>query len=91
MEEYNFNHSIFILESLKKITKNYNWSLKFSGPVVMNSLISLPINKQGKVDWLEIEKIGKLINSYDDLIILYRSKIEKLKAIKQAYLQEMFV
>jgi type I restriction enzyme S subunit len=91
MKEYNTNHSAFILESIKRLAKNYNWSIKFSGPVVMNSSISLPISKYGKVNWIEIEKIGQIINSLDNLITLHRRKLEKLKNIKKAMLGKMFV
>ncbi len=90
-KEYNSNHSTFILESLKKLTNNYNWSLKFSGPVVMNSSILLPLNGGGKVNWIEVEAIGQVIKSLDNLITLHQRKLAKLKSIKQAYLNEMFV
>ena len=89
--EYNSSHSTFILESLKKLTENYNWSLKFSGPVVMSSFISLPVNRCGKVNWIEVEAIGQLIKSLDNLITLHQRKLDKLKNIKKAYLNEMFV
>ncbi len=91
MEEYNDNQSIFILESLKNLTKNYNWALKFSGPVVMNSLISMPVSSNRKVNWIEVDRLGQVINNLNDLAILYEQKLEKLKATKQAYLHEMFV
>ena len=39
----------------------------------------------------EQEKIGKLFFSLDQTITLYQRKLDKLKNLKQAYLNEMFV
>lgn len=88
---YNLNHLKFLSESLKTLTRNYNWSFKFSGPVVMKSDIKVPVDSYEKVCLNEINKIGKLINNLDDLIALYDKKNKKLNKIKQSLLNDMFV
>nr|WP_246629288.1 restriction endonuclease subunit S [Mesobacillus maritimus] len=90
-EKYNVYHSTFILESIKKLTNNYNWSFKFSGPVVMNSSILVPMDDQGEINWCEIEKIGKLLTNLEKQITIEKCMLEKLKEMKEAYLEEMFV
>ena len=39
----------------------------------------------------EQTKIGKLLNAFDNLIALHQRKLDKLKKMKAAYLEEMFV
>ena len=39
----------------------------------------------------EQDKIGSYLLQLDDLITLHQRKLEKLEALKQAYLTEMFV
>ena len=52
---------------------------------VSETVFSIPdsINEQ--------EKIGKFFNQLDNTIALHQHKLEKLKNIKQAYLNELFV
>lgn len=89
--DINADQSIFILESLRKLTKSYNWSLKFSGPVVMNSNINMPIySKSKQINWKEVDKIGNFISKLDNLITLHQCKLNKIKDLKSAYLSEMF-
>lgn len=90
-DKYDYNHLKFISTSLKTLTKNYNWSFKFSGPVVMNSSIKVPINNDNDIDLHEIQKIGKLLTYLDDLSELYLKRINKMRAIKQSLLSDMFV
>ena len=42
-------------------------------------------------DKKEQELIGTLFNNLDNLITLHQRKLDKLQALKQAYLSEMFV
>ncbi|MFP4877494.1 restriction endonuclease subunit S [Mammaliicoccus sciuri] len=82
---------IFIMESLKKLTQSYNWSVKFSGPIIMNSVIKLPIYKNSEINWDIVNKIGNLFNKLDKKINIQSNKIESLKQRKQGLLQKMFI
>ena len=59
------------------------WNLKF--PLLKKIAIQIPINKN------EEEKIIKLFESIDIAITSIELKIEKLKAVKQFLLQNMFI
>ena len=39
----------------------------------------------------EQRKITRILDSFDDIITLHQCKLDKLKNLKQAYLNEMFV
>ena len=39
----------------------------------------------------ELKQISKLIEAYNQYITLHQRKLDKLKNLKQAYLNEMFV
>ncbi|MDK7337565.1 restriction endonuclease subunit S [Pauljensenia sp. UMB0895] len=69
---YGLSESCFFMESLKKLTAGYNWSFKFSGPVVMSSPIMIPTLKNRGVAWEEIKAIGVLLNRLDSLITLHQ-------------------
>lgn len=69
------NQSEFVVEQLKKLTKNYNWSFKFSGPVVMNSEINLPIKNKKDINFEEMKKIGSFIANINDLITLHQREL----------------
>ena len=89
-DKYNNYHIIFFSELIKGLTSYYNWSFKFSGPVVMNSSVFVPVKTNGDVDLEEIEKIGSLISKINDLITLHQDKINGIKQYKQAILSKMF-
>ncbi|MCZ9678304.1 restriction endonuclease subunit S [Lactobacillus mulieris] len=76
---------MFIIMNLKKYTKEFDWSRKFSGPVVSNLQVSIP----GNID--ERRKIGKLICK----IQLHRLLDEKAKReiikLKRFLLQNLFI
>ena len=56
-----------------------------SGSIVKDLLITLPKNKD------EQAKVGSLFKQLDQTIALHQQQLEKLKSLKQAYLNEMFV
>lgn len=83
---------LFFLEILRRLTSGFDWSVKFSGPVVLELDIMVPtINGKEKINYKEIRKIGNFFSNLDSLISAQQNKLEKLKALKQAYLAEMFV
>jgi len=55
-----------------------------SGSIVKNLMIDLPTNKE------EQTKIGSFFSELDKNITLHQRKLEKMKALKSAYLSEMF-
>ena len=65
----------------------------------LTTAVPQKINKDeiGKVDiclprdFEEQKQLGKYFQNLDNLITLHQRKLEKLKNIKQAYLNEMFV
>ena len=74
---------LFILENMKSFTRGYDWSRKFSGPVVSN-LEYLQPNEQEQC------KIGSFILAFDNIITLHQRKLDLLKEQKKGYLQKMF-
>ena len=93
---YNENLSIeahtFILYSLRKLTQTYNWSVKFSGPIIMDSKIKLPVKlNTNDIDWNIVNKIGEFLTKLDFKIYQNTTKVELLKQRKQGLLQKMFV
>ena len=75
---------LFILENMKSFTRGYDWSRKFSGPVVSN-LEYLQPNEQEQC------KIGSFILAFDNIITLHQRKLDLLKEQKKGLLQKMFV
>ena len=74
---------LFILENMKSFTRGYDWSRKFSGPVVSN-LEYLQPNEQEQC------KIGSFILAFDNIITLHQRKLDLLKEQKKGFLQKMF-
>lgn len=75
---------VFILENMKRFIRGYDWSRKFSGPVVSNLEYLQPSEE-------EQQKIGSFFKQLDDTIALHHHKIDNLKRLKQALLQKMFI
>lgn len=82
---------IFIMLSLKALTQSYNWSVKFTGPVIMDSQIKFPVIKERQINWKIVNQIGKFLNLIEKRIIKQSEKIDKLRKRKQGFLQKMFV
>ena len=83
---------IFFVETLRKATGGFDWGVKFSGPVVLDLDINVPFNRiENKIDYQEIKKIGLFISKLDEAEKLENIKLDKLKKLKQAYLNDMFV
>ncbi|WP_353895212.1 restriction endonuclease subunit S [Pediococcus pentosaceus] len=74
---------VFILENMKRFIRGYDWSRKFSGPVVSNLEYLQPSEE-------EQQKIGSFFKQLDDTITLHQRKLEKLQELKKGYLQKMF-
>ncbi|QZN88781.1 restriction endonuclease subunit S [Vagococcus lutrae] len=83
-EELKREQYIFILESMKKFTHSYDWSRKFSGPVVSNLPLRFPSYKEEQV------KIGTFFKQLDDTIALHQRQLEALEKTKKSFLQKMF-
>lgn len=75
---------VFILENMKCFIRGYDWSRKFSGPVVSNLEYLQPSEE-------EQQKIGSFVKQLDDTIALHQQEINRLQKLKQGYLQKMFV
>ena len=75
---------VFILENMKRFIRGYDWSRKFSGPVVSNLEYLQPSEE-------EQQKIGSFFKQLDDTIALHQRKLDLLKEQKKGYLQKMFV
>lgn len=90
-DKYNYYHIVCFRELIKSLTSYYNWSFKFSGPVVMNSDVFVPVKENGRIDLAEIERIGKVVSELDDLITLHRCKCKKLLELKKALLHKLFL
>lgn len=93
---YNENLSIeahtFILYSLRKLTQTFNWSVKFSGPIIMDSKIKLPVKlNTNDINWNIVNKIGGFLTKLDFKIYQNTTKVELLKHRKKGLLQKMFV
>ena len=82
---------IFIMESLKKLTQSYNWSVKFSGPIIMDSTVKFPVYNDNKVNWNVVNKIGDFFNTFEIRINRQSDKIKLLEERKKGLLQKMFV
>ncbi|WP_423229218.1 restriction endonuclease subunit S [Staphylococcus saprophyticus] len=82
---------IFIMESLKKLTQSYNWSVKFSGPIIMDSTVKFPVYNDNKVNWNVVNKIGDFFNTFEIRINRQSDKIKLLKERKKGFLKKMFI
>ncbi|MFT9394657.1 MAG: restriction endonuclease subunit S [Lacticaseibacillus paracasei] len=78
------NQLIVFLQILRSVTKGFNWSIKFSGPVIKNIEFTSPINLK------ELESIGAFLSSLDSLIAATQHKIDALEQAKKALLQRLF-
>ena len=67
---------IFIIESMKMFTKSYDWSRKFSGPIVSNLKIMFPMDNEEQL------KIGQFFKQLDNTITLQQRKLEQLQNMK---------
>ena len=82
----------FLYTSLQTATILNNFMLSLTGTTIKNlgleaiknTIITIPKLK-------EQEKIGAYFSNLDHLITLHQRKLDKLKNLKQAYLNEMFV
>lgn len=74
---------VFILENMKRFIRGYDWSRKFSGPVVSNLEYLQPSEE-------EQQKIGSFFKQLDDTIALHQRKLDLLKEQKKGFLQKMF-
>lgn len=89
-EEYmdnNFKRFVFTTKKIRnqimsQATNSANKNI--SQPVLSNLNIELP-------DLEEQEKIGQYFSQFDHLITLHQRKLEKLRSIKKAFLEKMFV
>ena len=88
--ELELEHYHFILEQIKLLVTYFDWSFKFSGPVIMESKILVPINA-GEIDFNEIKKIGSMILQFNNLIDLHQCKLDALIKYKKGLLQQMFI
>ncbi|RAM09501.1 restriction endonuclease subunit S [Limosilactobacillus fermentum] len=82
----------FIFQLLTKMKINGYWT-RFSTGSTFESINSDNIkNAQISIPSLrEQEKIGGLFNEFDSLIALHQRKLDKIKKMKLAYLNELFV
>ena len=75
---------VFILENMKRFIRGYDWSRKFSGPVVSNLKYLQPSEE-------EQQKIGSFFKQLDDTIALHQQKINNINSVKKSLLQKMFI
>lgn len=80
-----FDELNFFKQILKIKAKGFDWSSKFSGPVIKNISFFAPSDNK------EMQKIGKVITNLDSLIALHQRKLEHLELMKKGLLQQMFV
>lgn len=87
-EDFDSNFAYVVLngpfrEKVKRIVQG-GTQIYVNYPVVENLKFELPTIE-------EQQKIGNFFNQLDSLITLHQCKFKRLKALKQAYLSEMFV
>ena len=80
-----FDELNFFKQILKIKAKGFDWSSKFSGPVIKNISFFAPSDNK------EMQKIGKVITNLDSLIALHQRKLDHLELMKKGLLQQMFV
>ncbi|MCX8743125.1 restriction endonuclease subunit S [Lactobacillus sp. B3795] len=80
-----FTSYVFI-QSLKKIT----YGIRVNGrSISYNDFSTLPLVYTDNLE--EQKKIGALLNTFDSLIELHEKKLDNIKKMKKAYLQNMFI
>lgn len=77
-----------VSEIINKVA--YKYVSKVGNPKLMNNVMA-EINIMITPDIDELKQISKLIEAYNQYITLHQRKLDKLKNLKQAYLNEMFV
>ena len=82
--ELNFDELQFFKHILKTKAKRFDWSSKFSGPVIKEISFFAPSNDK------ELQKIGEIVTNFDHLIALHQRKLEHLQEQKKGLLQKMF-
>lgn len=91
---YNENHTrtqtIFYKLQFEKNTRGFDWGIKFSGPVALDSQLFVPF-KNNEIDVTEIEKIGEFFKNLDTQIENEEKLLESYKCMKKSLLQKMFV
>lgn len=91
---YNENHTkpqtIFYKLQFEKNTRGFDWGIKFSGPVALDSKLFVPF-KNNEIDVIEIEKIGNFFKNLDTQIENEEKLLESYKMMKKSLLQKMFV
>ena len=80
-----------VMSQLKTKTTGFDWSIKFSGPVIQGVKINFPVNAKFQINWKEFSQIGTLIQSLDNLIVLHQRELSKLHNMKKAMLENMFI
>ena len=77
-----------VSEIINKVA--YKYVSKVGNPKLMNNVMAeIDIMITANID--ELGRISKLIEEYNKLITLHQRKLDKLKNLKQAYLNEIFV
>lgn len=66
--ELNFDELQFFKHILKTKAKRFDWSSKFSGPVIKEISFFAPSNDK------ELQKIGEIVTNFDHLIALHQRK-----------------
>lgn len=91
---YNENHTItqtiFYKLQFEKNTRGFDWGIKFSGPVALDSKLFVPF-KNNEIDVTEIDKIGQFFKNIDTQIENEEKLLESYKMMKKSLLQKMFV
>lgn len=91
---YNENHTkpqtIFYKLQFEKNTRGFDWGIKFSGPVALDSKLFVPF-KNNEIDVIEIEKIGNFFKNLDTQIENEERLLDSYKMMKKSLLQKMFV
>ena len=75
-----FDELNFFKQILKIKAKGFDWSSKFSGPVIKNISFFAPSDNK------EMQKIGKVITNLDSLIALHQRKVKYLISTSVVYL-----
>ena len=75
-----FDELNFFKQILKIKAKGFDWSSKFSGPVIKNISFFAPSDNK------EMQKIGKVITNLDSLIALHQRKVKYLISTLVVYL-----
>lgn len=87
----NYKQSFYILYLLKQQIYSYDWSKKFSGPIIMNTEILFPVDKERGIDWNLTEFIGGLLDSLNKQQLYINKKIILLKNRKNTMLNKILI